>query len=292
MASGGSSSFSIDITVRPERDPRWQDVRRRGELLERRDPDPEYGEAVETYEFDGEMWLVDGDLGEIRIHRRPGKIEAWPLPGISEDELERRLRVDWLPIFYTLWGFQTVHASAVVHEDRTETLAFVGASGVGKSTLGYALGRRPGWTQLTDDATAFRAVDDAIELIPIPSESRLRPASARRFGRRPHVGEALPPHGLGVLSAIYFIVPSAEASDPVIRRLGASRALQQLLEQAFAFTLKKRSLRQQMVEDYFTLCATVPTYSLVYRREFAYLDPLLDAIEAHAEEQESARATG
>lgn len=283
MSERHEPRLSLDIALHPPREPRWGELRRRGELLERRESDPAYGAAVETFEFDGSMWLLDGDLGEFRIGRRPGRIEAWPVLGIERDAFERRLRIDWLPIFYTLWGWQAVHAGAVRAEERDETIAFVGPSGVGKSTFAYALGRRPGWCQLTDDATAFHTVDGRIELLPIPSESRLRPPSAERFGRKPWVGEELRPDGLGSLTALYFLQPSEAPEQPTeIGRVGPSRALQQLLEQAFAFTLKRRELRQGMMEDYFTLCATVPSFRLTYRKSFETLDGILERVESHA----------
>lgn len=292
MSERRFSRPSLEIVLRPPREPRWNELARRGELLERREPDPEAGAAVETYEVDGEMWLIDGDLGEFHLDRRAGRVEAWPLPGIPRDSFERRLRVDWLPIFYTAWGWQVVHAGAVRSDETDRTIAFVGASGAGKSTLSYALGRRPGWTQLTDDATAFRALEDGLELLPIPSESRLRPPSAERFGRSPWVGEELRPDGLGTLVALYFLSPAESAERMSIDRMSASRALQELLEQAFAFTLKRRRLRQRMMEDYFALAAAVPSFRLTYRKDFAVLDQLLAAIEEHVDGIEAVIASG
>lgn len=292
MSERRSSRPSLDIVLRPPRPPRWGELARRGELLERHEPDAERGAPVETYAIDDAMWLIDGDLGEFRIDPRPGRIEAWPVPGVARQAFERRLRVDWLPIFYTVWGWQVVHAGAVRSEDTDRTIAFVGASGAGKSTLSYALGRRPGWTQLTDDATAFRAVGEGVELLPIPSESRLRPPSAERFGRSPWVGEELTPDGLGTLVGLYFLAPAGGSRGVSIDRLSASRALQELLEQAFAFTLKRRRLRQRMMEDYFTLAAAVPSFRLTYRKDFAALDALLEAVEEHADDLADVRASG
>lgn len=285
-------SPSLEVVFHPPRSPRWEELRRRGTMLERRGADPEWGGAVETFECDGEIWLIDADLGELRIDRRPGHLEVWPLPGIDRREFERRLCHDWLPALYTLWGWEAVHASAVAAEDRGATVAFVGASRVGKSTLAYALGRRAGWRQLTDDATAFRVVEGGVELLPIPSESRLRPPTAERFGRAPYVGEDLPSAEMGELVALYFLRPSERVDEITIGEMAPSRALQALLEQAFAFTLNKRQLRQRMVEDYFTLSTVVPSFRLVYRKDFGQLEALLEAIEAHAELLAASRATG
>ncbi|HEX2132758.1 MAG TPA: hypothetical protein VHH15_14495 [Actinophytocola sp.] len=160
----------------------------------------------------------DATLSEVTIHLAPGA-DAGLLPVMIAGTL--------LAVHLTLRHAHVLHASAVEVDGRA--VAFVGASGMGKSTLSAALCAL-GCTLVSDDL--LRVTDGLVH--PGGTESRLRP-SARALAdpaavRRTADGRlALTPRGWtgGPLPLAACVVPRPDrtATEVAVRRLRPSVAL-------------------------------------------------------------------
>ena len=136
-------------------------------------------------------------------------------------------------------------------------------SGTGKSTLAYALSRRPGVALWADDAVAFDVSSTEVAALPLPFSLRLRPASARYFGRedRPVVTGAV--HDARAKVATVFVLErSAEPDSEVeVHRLTDVHAFTAVLEHAYCFSLEGDHKRDTS-EAYLSLVTRVPVYSV------------------------------
>src|SRR5690606_18461649 len=108
------------------------------------------------------------DSRDVHFHPVPGIDRAW-----AADAFTRLIQ----PLILQAQGLPALHGSATTDADGA--VVFCGLSGHGKSTLAYALARRPGFSQLADDAVVLRpAGPTAFVVAPLPFRPRLRPPSA------------------------------------------------------------------------------------------------------------------
>ena len=101
------------------------------------------------------FWLSASGVGAIQFNASSRLISAYPQDGVQTRIFERALIHEWLPLVYQAWGYQVLHASAAVHLPSGMVIAFAGETRSGKSTLGYGLGQRSDWQQISDDSLAF-----------------------------------------------------------------------------------------------------------------------------------------
>lgn len=176
-------------------------------------------------------FVGDGHLGDVTVHLHPGA-DPGLIPVLAAGAL--------LAVHLRLRGELVLHASAVQLGDGA--LAFVGASGMGKSTLA-ALLCMSGHGLVTDDVLRVDLTDGSVVRVhPGSTESRLRP-NARQLadtapsgavratadGRlalraRAHAEEPLP------LAACIVPLPSRKAVEVSVQRLAESRALLRMLQ--------------------------------------------------------------
>ena len=95
--------------------------------------------------------------------------------GIDPTLHEHRLILTWLNgivLAYLLQyhGFLILHGSAIVVNQKA--IVFCGNSGIGKSTLAATLNQK-GYPFLTDDLSVIRINEHSIELIPMPTGTKL-----------------------------------------------------------------------------------------------------------------------
>lgn len=132
-------------------------------------------------------------------------------------------------------GHLVLHASAV--HVRGRGLAFVGASGMGKSTMATLM-CAGGATMVTDDVARIDLDSDRARLAPGPQESRLRPAAAtlvelfRTPGAmrttsdgRTALGLPAWTHGSVTLNAVVVPLPSREQAELVLSPISPAQAL-------------------------------------------------------------------
>jgi hypothetical protein len=188
------------------------------------------------------------------------------------------------PVVLQAQGTETLHASAA--EGPCGVIAFAGISGNGKSTLAWALGQRPGFRQISDDAVVLAGLDNrgesnGVAVFPLPYLPRLR-HSAQQFlapDAPPwRVPDDVPP-GRPLLRAIVLLEQTSEgASTARPTRLTPAEAFPAVLTHAYCFDETDRDERERMVRHYLDIAATVPVFRLRYRPDFDALPELLDAI--------------
>lgn len=164
----------------------------------------------------------DHEFAEVTAHQHPGVDEGY-LPVLASGMV--------LTLHLLLRGQLVLHASAV--RDGDAAIAFVGASGMGKSTLATALCRE-GCTLLADDVLRVERHESGMRVYPGSVETRLRPGAHRladgastrhtadgrlamRFGDVP--GGPVP------LSLCVVPRPSRSVTELVVERLALARAL-------------------------------------------------------------------
>lgn len=163
------------------------------------------------------------DRSHATIHAAPGKADLLPLL------LGSSVPSWWL----NLRGEPVLHASAVAMGDRA--VAFLGASGMGKSTLATLLCAH-GAQLITDDVLRLVRDGDIFRCHHGPGELRLRPAAAALAGQFApecadlsvdgrttlHLGTSL--QELPRLAAIFIPRPSREVKELGIERLSLVQA--------------------------------------------------------------------
>jgi hypothetical protein len=129
---------------------------------------PRYGEAI-----------VAADGSSVRGAPGPGGLREW----------QRLLVAQVLPFAAVLRGLEVLHASAVVFDG--ETVAVLGPSGAGKTSVAVALGRRGG-VFLADDVLAVSRQDGRLFGHPGPAVAGIHSEEAERLRR----GDGLDPERL------------------------------------------------------------------------------------------------
>lgn len=182
-----------------------------------------------------------------------------------------------------------LHGSAVARGGRA--VAFVGGSGMGKSTLAAALTKR-GAQLLSDDAVAL-AISEGAPVLALPMEAThwLDGESRTTLGLtsdslhdvKGPVDASDPMRVAATVSA--FIVlgwkDDSSAREMELRRLEGTAALAGLLPNLVRFAIDDPDLHRLELRRLELILAHTPILSLERRWDFALLGPTLDAIEAH-----------
>jgi hypothetical protein len=246
-------------------------------------PAPFETSPTDCFKVDQTYWLWQAGTGGIRFTADLPEYFAFPSPDVEPAWFEEVVTRSWLPAIYQVWGRQVVHASAVAREAGGGVVAFVGPSGVGKSTVAYGLGRRAGWRMVSDDTLAFSRAEGGVALHPLRQVTRLRPATAGHFETMGRAAEPLVwPGGSVALVGLYSL-----AVDPGLRGtthitpLSAAEAYRLVLEQAFALSLNVPEHNRELMLDYAAFAAA-PSFRLVYRPSFDVIERVLGDLEAHA----------
>lgn len=214
------------------------------------------------------------DSRDVHFHPVPGIDRAW-----AADAFTRLIQ----PLILQAQGLPALHGSATTDADGA--VVFCGVSGHGKSTLAYALARRPGFSQLADDAVVLRpAGPTAFVVAPLPFRPRLRPPSAAvlqppgpdETGKRPSTFHEPPLRAVVVLSQLP--PDDARADAPHLTRVAPATAFRLLLTHAHCFDEADRDAMRAMVQHYFALAGTVPVFTLAYRPDFPALPRLVDTL--------------
>lgn len=274
----------LEWSVPPDEAALQERLRREGALLTTWPAAPFESAPTDCYKLGDQYWICQGGIGAVCFDTAEARLSAFPFPGGDPSWFREIVGRSWLPAIYPFWGRQVVHASAVALSGRGDAVAFTGSTHAGKSTTAYGLAQRPGWRLLSDDTLAFSAAGaDGLRLHPLTSAARLRPASADYFGKSGHTPEpvAWPPGPLR-LKAVYVLEGDETVLQPAeFTRLRIADALPLLLQQAYALSFEIPQYNQQLMKDYARLAASVPSFRLRYRRSFAVVDALFDALEEH-----------
>ena len=209
----------------------------------------------------------------------PGRIEVSANPGVSADAIDDAHRRLALPLVLAALGTQVLHGSAVLTP--AGVVALCAPSGVGKSTLAYALTRR-GLDPVADDAVSLQLTGAAPEVIPLPFALRLRLPSKAHFSVNGELASepATAPGGLRL--AAIFTLERQERGELSVDRLPEAQAFPAVLMHAYSFGLADPARRRQMVDGYLRLASCVPVFRVIMPDDLNTLDSTLDAIESAA----------
>src|SRR5262245_40299477 len=208
-----------------------------------------------------------------------GPVTAIARVGAARGDVIEAYRNDALPLILHARGDEALHASGVV--TGRGVVAFCGASGSGKSTIAYALGRR-GIRQWADDVVALRISDARVDAIPLPFEVRLRETSAAALGLGKGARRlaATPAHVSSPLAAIFVLARSGDGADgAALVSLSPAAALAALLPHAFCWSLLNAARKRLMLQRYLTLVAGIPIRRLLVGGGIEALDRVLDVVE-------------
>ena len=225
-------------------------------------------------------WIVWPGVGTYRFQLDGRVVEALPDPGARLADVEDMYARYVLPIVMQAVGAEAIHASAVSSSEGV--LAFCGERGAGKSTVAYAL-RRRGYTHRADDVLALEVSGHAVNVLTLPFEPRLRPASAEFFGtdtgRRPV--RALPPDATPErepLAALFVLDGREGSAPPEISRLAGTGAILSALQHAHCFNPEDAVNRRRHFENYLEIAARIPVISVRYCYGLDRLEELLDCL--------------
>lgn len=220
-------------------------------------------------------------------------ITGYAPPGLPPETIRHLLLDQVLPTILGRFGRKALHASAVAQQ--AGVLAFLGASGRGKSSLAAAFARS-GWRQMSDDCLILRQkqegifasvayqgvrlMPDAIETLAVSDEPRLAVAHYSTKQRLP--GWPPPATDSASLPLRFLFVlndPEQEPAEEIrLERMSARDAFLALregiftmdvddaIEAAFEFRLLSQTANQ------------VRAFRLAYPRNWALLPRVLDHI--------------
>jgi hypothetical protein len=207
-------------------------------------------------------------------------VEALPEAGVNLTEVEDLYARYVLPIVMQSVGAEAIHASAV--SSSAGVLAFCGERGAGKSTVAYGLSRR-GYRHRADDVLALDVTETAVNVLVLPFEPRLRPASAQFFGAatgRRHVraAPATTTPARESLAALFILDGRPGVSPPEVVRLTGTNAIVSALQHAHCFNPEDALTRRRHFTNYLEIAARLPVISVRYCYGLDRLGELLDCL--------------
>lgn len=212
------------------------------------------------------------------------QVEAFPEPGVADDTVTEGYYRVALPLALQAGGYEVLHASGV--QDARGVHVFCGASGAGKSTVAYALGRRD-FQVWADDAVTFTVRRGRILAVPLPFALRLRNGVARFFEEPGSVSHSMDRktevsrHQGSEPLPIASVSLLERSATPSITRLSASHALPSVLYHSFYFSLADNVIRRRMAAQFLELVAGVPIFRISPWSDFSGIDRVLDELEEH-----------
>jgi hypothetical protein len=235
------------------------------------------------YALDGQRRVDVPGVAGFSFGAPSESVTAYPLTSVRPEVIEETYCRWVLPMVLQACGTEVLHASAV---QTGGVVALCGTSGVGKSTIAFAMSRR-GHRLWADDAVAIDLSGPSVVALPLPFEMRLRPRAAAFFGVEPQTAGAasagaMDQAGPAPLTALCVLSRGEEerrGCDVRIERLRPSAALPALLAHAYCFSLEDRGLKRAMVLHYMDLAARVPVFALRFQPGLELLSLILDAIE-------------
>ena len=233
----------------------------------------------------GEVQLAWRDVGLFAI-RAGREIVVDPAPSVSHRVLRRYLLGPVLAVLLHQRGLLVLHASGM--ELDGGAVAFLGASGWGKSTVAAALHRRV-HLLISDDVVAID-MTGCPEVLPGISQLKLWPDALASLGedatvlprvhpqieKRVRAVERPPLIGPIPLERVYVL---ADAPALAIEPLSPREALVELLRHSYG----ARTLQAIRTAEHFQQCARVaadvPVSCLRFPRSFALLDQVARLVE-------------
>lgn len=252
-------------------------------------PLPRPSEPLESgcYEVGpGVFRLVVKGVGRYLVEEG-SRISIEPLAGSSAEEIRLFLLGSVIGALLYQRGLFPLHGSAV--ETRWGAMIFVGAQGIGKSTLAAQFHRR-GYRLLSDDVCAVTAVEGELQVLPALSHfrlcadayERLAPAQAARF----NVDKFVVPMNEGYcseavsLKAIH-VLANQEDGDPQFEVVRGFDRIQQLFENLYRPQyLKGQETQSDLMRLAGQIAQKAPIIRVSRKRDPEAIDGLIDFLES------------
>ena len=224
-------------------------------------------------------WLVaewEG-VGTLRAHvlacRSP---EISPAEGLDPEDEEKWRRGPVRALVRHLAGASSLHASAISVNGRA--LAFLGESGVGKSTCAADICMRTGASLLADDIAEIEENDGRFVVRVSESAHWLLPDAQKQLGFAdlpPSVKSRVPARRIAMsampLGGIVTLAFSDELARPVLTPVYGHGAFLAVSSSYVRFVLDDQTVWQRDLETIGRLVATTPVYALLRPRAFEQL---------------------
>lgn len=267
--------------------------------------------ALETLPFhrwtmpDGSCWtefhrVADGyllrfpGLADFEVSADGGAVTGIPAPATSAATLQHLYLNQVLPLALSRRGGLVFHASAV--EVSGGAVAFIGASGRGKSTLAAALAVA-GCRVLTDDGLVLQQTAGCVEVLPSHPSIRLWEDSQEALvdaqaPRAPALEFTTKARFLAggdfsfcdqprVLTRAYFL-GEGTAEQVRIEAMTATEALAGWMSHVFLLDVEDRSILASQFHQVSQLARSPVHFRLDYPRRFDDLAALREAVLEHA----------
>ncbi|HMB22231.1 MAG: hypothetical protein ACM33V_07755 [Chloroflexota bacterium] len=218
--------------------------------------------SLEMYKLNaGVLLMVDGcDEYLISDSQAAANLHGL-LPDWSESDRQVILGPA-LVLALALCGTWCLHASAVTYRDKT--VAFVGESGQGKSTLAAYLSSSPNWRLVADDILPVEIGARGMGALSHFPQLKLSPAA--QPGRS--LPELLPLHSICALT------PAGEDKTAELELLPPNLAIQVLL----SHTAGTRMFSAEMLGSHLSFCSQAARQIPVYRLPYPHREDVLPVI--------------
>jgi hypothetical protein len=253
---------------------------------------PEVGDmSLARLKGEGSFLLRFHDLADFVISADGRQIEVWSAPSASEETCEHLLLDQVLPRILAQQGQLVLHAGAV--RIRHEAIAFIGDSGIGKSTLTASL-HAAGYSLLCDDGLVLTQGEVATVALPTYPSLRLWPESiASLYAQAPDVAPMahysskrriisndlvtnanvpLP------LTSLYVLGPAPDTAEISLKRLSSREACIAIIGNSFQLDITDRHRVANTFANASRIADHLPVISLTYPRDFARLPEVHNAI--------------
>ncbi len=258
-------------------------------------------------DLDDTVWLalakIDGgyllrfpSFADFVVSTDTRAIYCYPRGDVPNETVRHLLLNQVIPLVLSHLGSLVLHAAACATP--WGAVAFVGTTGMGKSTLAAALGLR-GLSILTDDCLLVEEQNGAVMSIPSYPGIRLWPESVSALFReepalqplahytekRRLLFEQPPPEAPVPLAGVYVLShpPKRKRAAVVIEPLRTSEALLEVIKHTFQLDSTGGPQLRHTFRQYEWLAKSVPFFKLTYPRRHEHLPAVTTGILNHLE---------
>ncbi len=242
---------------------------------------------------DGSRYRRWANLLELLISPDARVVHARAMPNAHPLAFQTYLLVDALLFVMIRMGREPLHATAV--HTRHGIIAFAGASGLGKSTLG-ALLVRAGYRLVTDDMLVLAEAEDGFVAYPGPPRVKLYRDTADRIFETGYCGMPMNPttdklliplepsqaiQGPLPFHTLYLLKPTddrAEHCEARIRRIRPAEAVAPIVALTSGYCTDERERLARQFRFVTRLVQSAVVKTLSYRRDPATMAQLRQAV--------------
>lgn len=273
-------------------------------ILESRNQAPLESDMFHRWELpDGQIWTefhreMNGyllrfpDIADFQISKDGKVIIAWPALGIPQSTTEHLYLNQVYPLALSRQGKMVFHASAI--EIASDCVAFIGHSGIGKSTLAASFATN-GFRFLTDDGlridkdsghywvkpsnpsirlwedseVALSVTGNVAPPLHFTSKSRYHASEIIAFCDQPRL-----------LKRVYFL-SDEECQSPQIDAVQSSQALIELVKHSFLIDINEKNMLAEHFNELAQLVDQSIFYRLRYPRDYEQLTAVREMIIQH-----------